>query len=1154
MSEFVHLHNHSRMSIGDGLNSFEDIVKRTADIGQSAIAITDHYFMYNLPVFYYEALEQGIKPILGCELGIYPEGVAATLSKSDAEDNQSKSDQNVAYFHGVFLAKDYEGYQNLMRLASRGTNREDRFYKKPRVKRCDIRKYHKGLIFMSACVAGEIPQLILHGKEHEALKTAAWYKKIFGSDFYLEIQDHGIPDQAKVNKTLIEWSKRYKLQLALTNDCHYVTKDMDKYHKMLLCANWGYNYNDKSNPVHTKYFPTSEFYIKDDEEMKAIAKKWKCMDAYNNTAKIAAKCNVTIPKETHYPVAKLQFADNPDEELAILIERKKWDKYKQGDGCVITADGKKIEQAVFDERIHRELSDIKTGQVADYFLNVYYGITSYCHENDIMIGAGRGSAAGSVVSYILDISDVEPILLNLTWERFWNPGRMKRDENGNILEISLPDIDIDVPSDRRGEVIDHCKDYWGQDCVASIITFGTYSGRGLVNAISKATGFVESFKTTNEGFGMLKDIGNHIGGSFTASFENDDFLQELYNSNKKVKKLFDFCFPLEGCTTHVSNHAAGLLITDKTMTNYTPYTFGKHGMMAQYPFETLEKLGCLKVDLLGHEAEVVIDRACQYITDNHNIAVIPREIPTDDAKTFELLSKCDTLGIPQLESDWVQPIIRDVHPDKLAHVIDLITMIRPGSLDSGQTEKYRKIRKGEMKPKPDIPQVANITGDTLGVWLYQEQVMDVVKQIGGFTLGQADDLRKVVAKTKYRDKAEKLMDLFKKNSLSSGKVNEKEWKLLDDVIRKFFDYAFNKAHAAGYGITSYRCAWLKANYFIEYMTSLLNSTSKDKTPMYIDNAIEHGYDLSVPDINVSGFYWTCEDGVLRPPLSIITGCGYSAVNAIVTERDIHGKFKSFEDFLLRTQAKDVRQNVLENIICCGVFDGMGYARYTLYDAVHEHDYAREVRAGKGSLFGGKKSGLPLNEDDYDIEELQRNEDILMNFKVSLTDEEKEHRLKNILRSVRKYRNGGASKPDKGLNNKAGINSGSAAERLERKLAMRKQKQEEEDEPARDDIKSSESFSNIKSKLKMRQSQKAEEAHSVTNLKDVYVRIESDNKTIAAKVYATLRKYVSDPEYVLTFIVQTASGDNFKLETEYKFNKLGYEKLKKLFDADSIWLE
>lgn len=1123
---FIHLHTHSRMSTSDGLCSFEDIIQRVIDIGQPAIAITDHYYMYNLGEFYLEAKAKGIKPILGCEFGIYPEGESAELSKYSIEDTeQNKSDKKVAYFHGIFIAKNYQGYLNLMKLASIGTH-EDRFYRKPRIKRSDIKKYHDGLIFSTACLASEVDKLILAGNLKYALKVIAWYKHIFGDDFYLEIQDHGIKEQEIVNKQLIKWARKYNLNLLLTNDTHYTTKDLADAHRLLLCANWRQDFKDKNSDVRTKYFPTDEFYIKTDDEMYAIAEKWNCIDAYENTYKIFEKCDITIPKETHYPKAKLHLTKdkNPNTELKLLVEERKWNKYTDKGDYVLTPVGDKIPKEKFESRLNKELSDIELGKVADYFLNVCYGITDYCSANDILIGAGRGSAAGSVVSYILNITDVEPIALNLTWERFWNPGRMKFDEDGNILEISLPDIDIDIPSDRRTEVMEHCKDYFGENCVANIITFGTWSGKNLIQAVGASLGISKD---------IIDEICEYIPFNLSAALESDSF-NEYLDNNRQAKYLVESCKPIEGCVKNASTHAAGMLIADSDMRNYTPYTNGKNGITTQYPYETLESLGCLKVDLLGHEAEVIIDRACQYIKENHDVEIIPREIPIDDKPTYKMLQKCDVRGVPQIEKNWVLDIIQDVHPETLEHIIALVTMIRPGSLDSGQTDKYRKIRKGELEPIPDIPQVENITKESYGCWLYQEQVMDVTRYCAGFTLGQADDLRKVVAKKKYADKAEKLMKLFKEGSMGgkgkSEPLTEEEWEIMDTVIRDFFKYAFNKAHGAGYGVTSYRCAYLKANYFIEYMTSLLNSKDSKSLPFYLENIYEHGYVVLPPDINTSGFYWTCKNDELRPALSIIRGCGVSVVNAIIEERELNGDFKSFEDFVLRTPSNIVKSNVILNLICAGVFNSLGYTIKTLWEGCNDTTYIKDIRGSKDNSLFKKNKGLPKGGSEIDIEERQEDEEYLMGFVITMPQSDIDKRQRRIIRQVKKYR-------DYVFKGKTNITSSG------RELKMDGNKRAN---------RGSKLMDKINNETKEQDDEQLEALPT-----ELFVALDSKDTKMLSKLFVLINKYNSDDKlqknYHLNFIVSAKDLNKYKLVSNLMINTKCFIQLKKMIGGKKLWL-
>lgn len=992
------------------------------------------------------------------------------------------------------------------------------------------------------CLGGEIPKLITSKQIKEAKKVAGWYKEIFGDDYYLELQDHGIKTQKLVNKEMLLIAEELDIKTILTNDAHYDKKESYERHKLLKCI----SYKEKfDNPVnYNKYFPNDNFYIKNNEEMYKVAEDNDCVEAYENTYEIFEKINLEVDTSLHFPKADLSHPVKKGKKFKTASAKLKWltkelkpekydDDYKFGLDAV-------------DGRIEKELVDIARGQFPDYFLNVY-DIIKYAKDNKILIGAGRGSGAGSVVANILNITDVDPIEFELIWERFWNPGRCVFAEDGvTILSASPPDIDIDVPSNRRDEVFEFTKRHFGYDRVANIITFGTYKGRNIVRDGAVALDFDEDL--TNM---ILKAMPYKGTPSLSECFDNVDACIDLYNSNKKIARFVDRLRTIEGCSTNASSHPAGVVITDDVMYKYFPVFEGKNGLTSQYPYETLEAVGCLKIDLLGHTAEQVIDDACMLIEERHGIKINPYKIPNDDEKTYQLLRDIRMTGVPQLQADWVIPIIQDVQPSNIEDVIALVTMIRPGSLDSGQTDKYREACKG-IPVKADVEELEPVVAKYNNCLLYQEQIMELAKLLGGFTLEEADELRKVCAKTKYADQAEAML-----KKLDSGMVNQKISKdhraKIIEIVKAFFGYSFNKAHAAGYGITTYRVAYLKANYFLELTVAQLNSVigNHEKTAEFIDEVYYMGYDVFPPDINKSSGVWTCDDNGIYMPLAAISGVGPACVDTIVEERELKGEFKNFEDFVSRTPGKSVKKNVIESFICVGAFNSMGYNVKSLWEQYS--DVVDNVRAEKKTgkaLFGESKSNTTIKiikETPKDIEDKKVDEENLLGFVITMTDDEKRLMVKRISKRYEKLKGQGSENGNKKKNHVRGSkrdaepveseNSNnkkkkSALEKLREKKAKLEEANTEDDKVAVDDIKN-----NLKSKLKMTKVKKEDPIVENNDYEKRLTIVIKNYNVLPERIFKTLNKYKADVNseniYDLVFRMLTKDGSTLFVYTDFK---------------------
>jgi DNA polymerase-3 subunit alpha len=1168
---FTHLHGHSKYSFKDGHGSFENIIATAKENGQTAIAVTDHGYMWDALGFYLKAKDAGIKPIIGCEVYAMPEGESINVRKSTNPDDESDDDY-VKYFHLVLIAKDADGLENLHKICSIA-NDENHFYYKPRVKREDLEKYHEGIICLSACLGGEVPMLITHNKIKEAVKVAKLYKKIFGDDYYLEVQDQGIEIEPKVNRIILKISDKLGIDPVLTNDYHYCKRENYEDHKLLKCTAYKEDFHNAKN--YDTYFPTPNFYIRPNEEMLKIAKKYKRLDIYENTSKIAEKCDVKIDMQLHFPKADLEGKyKTADEKLLKLTHELAPTKYDMDD----EETANKV-----NSRLAKEISDIRKGQFPDYFLNVY-DIVKYAKDNGILIGSGRGSGAGSIVSNILNITDVDPIYFDLIWERFWNPGRCTFAVDSKIVKIikdvgedkykvkfvdtneekvvsrskvkiikaSPPDLDIDVPSNRRDEVIGFCKDHFGYYRVANIVTFGTYKCRNLIRDGGKALGIDEDLINK-----IINTIPYKGSPSLSWCLDNVNDLIDIYNEDDEAQDFMERLLRIEGCCINSSTHAGGLLITDVDMFRYTPVFEGKNGLTTQYPYETLEAIGCLKIDLLGHEAEEIIDNTCMLIKERHNIIINPYKIPMNDKKTFKLFRDIRMNGIPQLQADWVIPIIQDVQPKDIEDIIALVTMIRPGSLNSGQTDKYRDACKG-IPVKPDVPELEPIVDKYNMCLLYQEQIMELAKQLGGFTLEEADTLRKVCAKTKYKNQADKMLQALK-SGMEEKKIPENRIKKICDIVIAFFAYSFNKAHAAGYGVTTYRIGYLKAHYFLELTTSQLNAVigDQEKTQKFLDEVIEEGYDVLPPDINKSLDVWTCDDEGVRFPLDSINGVGPACAEAILQERELKGDYKSFEDFILRLPGQKVKKTAVDSLSVCGAFCSLGYTRQALWEQSDDViALLRNKKKQQGKVLlgpdAGKKLGVEIKPmKEFKLKEIQEDEKNYLGFTVTMTKEDKEILVKRLQRRSAKLRGDSdtahfQSKKKEGLNNRV-------KEKL-KKLRERMREDNDGKEGEKEDI---DDISKIKDKVKSKLNiinhnvVKKEEKEK----KNLVIVIDDQNIS-PARIFACTVKFKSGNKDIRVIIkLKLEDGNYGEIITNYyvKNDEKLFDKLKKIVGKDNVWL-
>ena len=890
--KFVHLHVHSEFSLLDGANRIKDLPVRAKELGMDAMAITDHGVMFGAIDFYKACKANGIKPIIGCEVYVAPRRMA---DRDPSIDNR--------YNHLILLAKDNNGYKNLAKLVSLGFT--DGFYYKPRIDKEVLEKYHEGLICSSACLAGEVASERVKGAMEAAKKSALWFKSIFGEDYYLEIQNNGIKEQVLVNQKLIQLSRELDIPLLATNDSHYLKKEDAYNHEVLLCIQTGKRMSDEDR----MRFETDELYIKSPEEMMDYFKA--VPDAIENTVKVAEKCNVEfefghtilpnydVPEEfaTHYDYLKKltddgirnRYGENPSKDI---IERKEY-----------------------------ELGVIKKMGYVDYFL-IVWDYVHYAKSHGIPVGPGRGSGAGSIVAYAIEITDIDPIKYGLIFERFLNPER-----------ISMPDFDIDFDYEKRQDVIDYVARKYGHDHVSQIITFGTMAAKMVIRDVARVLDYPYA-----EADKLAKMIPNEIHITISKAMEINKELKDLYDTNPEVKKLLDIAMALEGMPRQASTHACGIIIAREPVVNYVPL-YARDGVIStQYIMTTLEELGLLKMDFLGLRTLTVIRDAKELIKKNRGIDV---EFDKDmaDPKVYKLWQDGDSVGIFQFESQGMTNFMKELKPDCLEDIIAGVSLYRPGPMD--QIPRYIANKKDPEHAVYTHPALKPILKVTYGCMVYQEQVMQIVRDLAGYSLGRADLVRRAMGKKKLDVMAKERENFVHGKLDENGNVeipgcvrngiDEASANKIFDEMSEFAKYAFNKSHAACYAVVAYQTAYLKAYYPAEFMAAMLNSFlgNLDKIPIYINECKKSNIAILKPDINKSYTKFTATDNSVRFGLGSIKNVGLAAVDAIVKERENGGEFKDFTDFAERIYGEAVNKKCIESLIRAGAFDNMGKTRCTL---------------------------------------------------------------------------------------------------------------------------------------------------------------------------------------------------------------------------------
>lgn len=915
---FVHLHVHTEYSLLDGASRVNALVKRAKELGMPAIAITDHGTMYGAIEFYKQAKKQGIKPIIGCEVYVAP--------RSRQERTMVEGE---AYYHLVLLAETDEGYRNLIELVSRANT--EGFYYKPRVDKELLSIYSKGLICLSACIAGEIPSWLLKGNIDTAEALIQEYITIFGKDnFFLELQDHGIPEQKKVNKFLIEMSEKFGVGLVATNDLHYINKKDAECHDVLLCIQMGKTVDDTARMK----FSSDEFYLKNFDEMSQLFGEHP--KALTNTCLIAERCNVNLEFGNLYlPEFPVPEGLTADEYLEQLCKEKLAERYSDITPEVL-------------ERLAFELDVIIKMGFAGYFL-IVWDFINHARQQEIPVGPGRGSAAGSIVSYLLRITNIDPIAYGLLFERFLNPER-----------VTMPDIDIDFCYVKRGKVIEYVSERYGADKVAQIITFGTMAAKGAIRDVGRALNM-----PYGEVDRIAKMVPNELGITLKRALEISSEFRTAYESEAMVGKLLDLAMAVEGLPRHASTHAAGLVISKEPLTHYVPLQNSAEGFLTtQYDKDKVEELGLLKMDLLGLRTLTVIGDTIKLVKESQGIKIDIDKIPFDDPKVSAMLTSGDTAGVFQLESSGMTALVKDLKPECFADLIPLVALYRPGPLGSGMVEDFINGRNGKKQVTYVHPLLEPILHDTFGVILYQEQVMQIASVMAGFTLGQADLLRRAMGKKKHD-----VLDAQRENFLRGAMERGIEGKMageIFDLMAHFADYGFNKSHSAAYALVAYQTAYLKANYPQEFMAALLSSVmgTNDKIGSYIETCRQMGIAVLPPDINASQSSFSVDGSGIRFGLAAVKNVGENAIQNMVASRDADGKFESLVDLCTRVDMRVINKRVIESLIKCGAFDSLGARRSQLLAVLDRAVDMAGVRqrdrvSGQIGLFGEET----LNEAD-----------------------------------------------------------------------------------------------------------------------------------------------------------------------------------------------
>jgi DNA polymerase-3 subunit alpha len=946
-SDYVSLHLHSEYSLLDGAIRIDELVEAAVEYRMPAVAVTDHGNLFGAVEFYKRAVKAGVKPILGCEVYVAPK------SRLDKE----KTGENDAAFHLVLLARNNDGYRNLITLVSRAYT--EGFYYKPRIDRELLEQYSGGLIGLTACLQGEVPYYLRRGEVQRARDAALAYKHILGPEnFFLELQANGLPEQEEVNKKLVELGRELHIGLVATNDCHYMRKSDARAHEVLLCIQTGKTMGDPGR----MRFEGDGFYFRSPDEMKAAFAELP--EAVLNTREIAERCNVEFALgKTRLPRFAVPDGSRPREFLEKLARNGL--KKRLGEDP----------PPGYPERFERELEIINKMGYPSYFL-IVWDFINYAKERGIPVGPGRGSAAGSLIAYCLGITEIDPIKYGLLFERFLNPER-----------VSMPDIDVDFCRDRRQEVIDYVSDKYGRDHVAQIITFGTMAARAAIRDVARAVEYPYA-----DADRLAKLVPEGVRVTIKEALRLEPALKEMYEKDGPVRELLDIAMRLEGLNRHASTHAAGVVIAPEPLTDVTPIYKGPQddALTTQFDMGSVESLGLIKFDFLGLKTLTIIDKTLQYLRAG-GVALSLEDIPLDDGETYEFLSSGATTGVFQLESDGMKDILVKMRPSRFEDLIALVALYRPGPIKSGMIDDFIKRKKGRKAITYELPELKEILDETYGVILYQEQVMSIANRLAGFTMGQADVLRKAMGKKKA-EVMEEQKDLFIRGAVENG-IPEKKAGRLFDLMAFFAEYGFNKSHSAAYAYISCQTAYLKAHHPVEFMAATLSmdQDNSDKVVKSIKECRNMGIDILPPDVNLCGREFTVDGSGIRFGLGAVKGAGAAAVEAIVAARE-PGPFASVEDYLRRTSGGKVNRKVTESLIKAGAFDSLGHkegqAGGSPASLRKRRAEAMELASSNGggkptlNLFGGEEHGEREADGGWDETELLKHEKEALGFYIT----------------------------------------------------------------------------------------------------------------------------------------------------------------------------
>ncbi|MCI8317592.1 MAG: DNA polymerase III subunit alpha [Lachnospiraceae bacterium] len=913
---FTHLHVHTEYSLLDGSNKIKEYVARVKELGMDSAAITDHGVMYGVIDFYREAKAAGINPVLGCEVYVAPN------SRFDREIGNDED----RYYHLVLLAENNTGYANLMKIVSRGFT--EGFYYKPRIDMEILREYHEGIIALSACLAGEVQKYLVRGMYEEAKEAALRYRDIFGEDnYFLELQDHGIAEQKMVNQQLLRMSRELNIPLVATNDVHYTYEDDVASHDILLCIQTGKKLADENR----MRYEGGQYYVKSPEQMAELFPY--APQALENTHKIAQRCQVDI----EFGVTKLPKFDVPSpytswEYLNKLCFEGLERLYGDGAGEL-------------KERLEYELSVIQKMGYVDYFL-IVWDFIRFAREHDIIVGPGRGSAAGSVVSYTLGITQLDPIRYNLLFERFLNPER-----------VSMPDIDIDFCFERRQEVIDYVVRKYGKDRVVQIVTFGTMAARGVIRDVGRVMDLPYALCDT-----IAKMVPQELNITIDKALHMSQELRTMYENDAQVHELIDMSKRLEGLPRHTSMHAAGVVISQKAVDEYVPLSRASDGTITtQFTMTTLEELGLLKMDFLGLRTLTVIQNAVRLAEKSSGKKIVMEEIDYNDKAVLDSIGTGRTEGVFQLESAGMKSFMKELRPRSLEDIIAGISLYRPGPMDF-----IPQYIRGKDHPEDityDCPQLEPILEATYGCIVYQEQVMQIVRDLGGYTLGRSDLVRRAMSKKKTAVMAKERQNFVYGNEAegvpgcAANGIDEKTANKIFDDMTDFAKYAFNKSHAAAYAVVSYQTAYLKYYYPVEFMAALMTSVIDypSKVAEYILTCRQMGIAILPPDINVGVGNFSVDNGNIRYGLFAIKSLGKPVIDAIIENREAYGHYQSIADFIERTTGREINKRAVENLIKSGAMDSLGGTRkqfMQVYAAIMDHTVQEKKHSvtGQMSLF------------------------------------------------------------------------------------------------------------------------------------------------------------------------------------------------------------